>query len=146
VKVRADEHVSYKIVRAVQLLCLKSGWEFSHVRDDNSARTADETWLPKFAAEGGKAIVTADANILKRPHQIVAVRATGLACVVLPKQWTHARRHEQAAHIIYWWPRIQDAIEVSEPGDCWPVPFIFDKSSIKRKIIDYEKAAGAARR
>jgi PIN like domain len=139
-KVRADEHVSKKIVEAVRLLCLKDGWEFSHVREDNGRRTADETWLPKFAAEGGDAILTGDANIFKRPHQLLAIRETGLISFVLSQPWTQAKKHEQAANIIYWWPRIQTAIEQSNPGDCWPVPFEFDSSEIKKKVINYEKA------
>ena len=94
-----------------------------------------------FAAEGGNAILTGDANILKRPHQLAAVQSTGLICIVLSKQWTQAKRHEQAANIIYWWPKIQSAIEVSEAGDCWPIPFIFDRSDLAKKVIDYGAAA-----
>lgn len=140
-KIRADEHVSFRIVQVVKSLCLRSG-----VRDDHAARTADETWLPKFAADGGKAILTADANILKRPHQLVALRSTGLVSVVLHRNWQHAKRNEQAAHILYWWPRIELAIEQSNPGDCYPVPFTFDKVELVKKKIDYEKAAEAAKR
>lgn len=94
-----------------------------------------------FGAEGGNAILTGDANILKRPHQLAAVHSTGLICVVLSKQWTQAKRHEQAANIIYWWPKVQSAIELSEAGDCWPIPFAFDKSNLVKKAIDYNAAA-----
>lgn len=144
--VRADENVSHKIVQAVRLLCLNPKWTLSHVRDDHGARTPDETWLPKFAAEGGRAILSGDAKMLKRPHQLVAVRETGLVCIVLSKAWTQAKRHEQAANIIYWWPRIEAVIETSKPGDCWPVPFEFSKSVMSLKKIDYEKASKAARK
>jgi hypothetical protein len=145
-KIRADEHVSPKIVQAIRLLCLKSQWEFSHVLEKHATRTADETWLPQFATEGGTAILTGDANILKRPHQLIAIRDTGLVSVVLSWQWTQAKRHEQAANIIYWWPKIQTAIESSVSGDCWPVPFLFDKSELNRKVIAYDKAAQAISR
>ena len=144
-KIRADENVSYRIVKTVNLLCLREGWEFSHVRDVHAARTSDETWLPQFAAEGGKAILSGDANMLKRPHQIGAVRETGLVCFVLSKAWTQARRHEQAANILFWWPRIELALEQSKPGDCWPVPNKFDASMLVRKVIDYDKAKRALR-
>jgi hypothetical protein len=145
-KIRADEHVSFRIVQAVQLLCLRPGWELSHVRDEHAARTADETWLPKFAADGGRAILTADANILKRPHQLVALEKTGLISIVLSKHWQHAKRHEQAAHIIYWWPRIQHAIEGAAAGDCFPIPFVFNKLDLKKKSIAFDKAAEAISR
>ena len=48
---------------------------------------------------------------------------------------------EQAANIIYWWPKVQSAIELSEAGDCWPIPFAFDKSNLVKKAIDYNAAA-----
>lgn len=144
-RIRADENVSHKIVRAIALVCLRPGWELSHVRDDHAARTPDETWLPKFAAEGGAAILSGDANMLKRPHQLAAVKQSGLICLILSSHWTHAKRHEQAANIIYWWPRIEGAIETSAPGDCWPIPHTFDKSELQKKFIDFEKATKSIR-
>ena len=59
-KVRADEHVSPKIVQVLRVISLSVGWELTGVREFHGARTADETWVPKFAAEGGQAIITAD--------------------------------------------------------------------------------------
>ncbi len=76
-KVRADEHVAPKIVQAIRVVALSTGWELTGVREFHAARTMDETWLPRFASEGGKAILTADANILKRPHLIAAVNSPG---------------------------------------------------------------------
>ena len=145
-KIRADEHVSPKILQAVRLLCLRQGWEISHVRDEHSEKTADETWLSKFANDGGQAILTGDARILGRPHQLVAIRDTGLISVVLSKDWTKAKRHEQAANIIFWWPRLEQALENSGPGDCWPLPFSFDQQPLNKKVINYEKAAEALKK
>ena len=146
-KVRADENVSIKIVQAIRLVCLSSTWELSHVREHHGPRTHDETWLPRFAAEGGKAFVTGDARILARPHQLVAVRDAGLSSIVLSQEWTEAKRHDQAAHLIYWWPKIEEAIKSADPGDCWKVPFKYERSlGLVSKKINYDKPAQAAKK
>lgn len=125
-------------------MCLVQGCELSHVRDEHAAKTADETWLPHFAANGGVAFLSADGRILKRPHQLIAVRDAGLVCVILSEQWAVSRRHEQAANVIFWWPSIEAAIGNSKPGDCWLVPFAFGKDDkLIFKPIDYDKAAKA---
>jgi len=99
-KIRADEHVSPKIVRAIQSLALSDGWELTHVRDHPSARTADETWMPRFALEGGQVILSADRKIL-RPHQLAAISQGNLIGVFLSAKWAEARRYAQAAHILW---------------------------------------------
>lgn len=145
-KIRADENVSPKIVRALREVILSAGWELSHVRDDNAPRTADETWIPRFAANGGKGIISADTAILKRPHQIEAIRASGVIGIFLDPRWAGAKRHQQAAHLIWHWPAIEGVMERSVVGDCWSVPFDFGKSKITAIKVDYEKARIAAKR
>lgn len=106
-KLRADEHVSPKIVRALKEVVLSPGWELTHVRDAHGARTADETWVPRFAIEGGKAIITADANMLKRPHQLLAIQQSNVVGLILPHARAIAKRHVQASSLIYFWPEIE---------------------------------------
>ena len=118
-KVRADEHVSPKIVQVLRVISLSVGWELTGVREFHGARTADETWVPKFAAEGGQAIITADANMLKRPHLIAAIQQSGVLGLVLPTAWAQARRHIQASSLIYFWPEIEKCMAGASPGDTW---------------------------
>lgn len=142
-KIRADEHISPKIVRAVQSLVLAAGWELSHVREHHTARTADETWIPRFVLEGGKAILSADRRMLSRPHQTVAIADGGLICVFLSKQWAQAKRHEQAAQILHWWPCIEKTLAVSQAKDCWRVPNGYGQGELEKIVVNFEKAAKA---
>jgi hypothetical protein len=130
-KVRADENVSIRIVRAVRDIALSQGWELSHVREHHESRTLDETWLPRFAQESGNAILSADRKMLARPNQIRAIAATGLVGIFLPRRWAESRRHIQAAHILYWWPRIEETIASSAKSACWRVPFGFTDANIE---------------
>jgi hypothetical protein len=131
-KIRADEHIAPKIVRAVRELVLAPQNELTHVREYNTARTADETWVPRFALEGGHAIISADRHILARPHQQAAIVASGLSCVILPHQWAQSRRHEQAAHILWWWPRIEHALETMTHPQFLKVPFDFGRGPLEQ--------------
>lgn len=145
-KIRADEHVTFRLVQAIKSLNLRQRLDLSHVRDDNPARTADETWLPAFAADNGKAILTGDANMLKRPHQILAVQDSGFVCFMLSYQWTIARLHQQTANILWQWPKIEQALDGASPGDCYPVPFTFDDKPLEKKSINYAAVRRASAR
>ena len=143
-KIRVDECASNKIVQAIKLVCLSDGIELDHVRDHHEHRTPDETWIPRFAEDGGKIYISGDAAILKRPHQLVAVRDAGLASIVLSEQFTHMKRYDQAAHLMYWWPRIEQCAKDAKVGECWLVPPKFDRSlGLTLKKIDYDKPAQA---
>lgn len=143
-KVRADEHVSPRIVRALREVVLSTGWELSHVRDVHGARTADETWVPRFAAEGGKAIITADANMLARPHQILAIQQSNVVGLILPHTWATAKRHIQASSLIHFWPEIEALFSAAQPGDFWRMPKKLHRGGDMEKLdIDYAKATSA---
>jgi PIN domain-containing protein len=139
-KIRADEHVSRKIVRALELLVLRADWQLSTVRDVHEARTLDETWLPRFASEGGRAVLSGDSKMLKRPYELKAIRGSGLIVIVMASPWQNARRHEQAASLIWHWPEVATLLDTASAGDCFRVPFTFGRSRVERLKIDYDKA------
>ncbi|HLJ62764.1 MAG TPA: hypothetical protein VKT70_01570 [Stellaceae bacterium] len=142
-KIRADENVSPRIVHAVRSLVLQPGWELTHVREFHSARTADETWMPRFSQEGGNAILSADRRILTRPHQLAAIAQGGLIGIFLSPQWAESRRNEQAAQILHWWPRIEETLLNSKPRDCWKVPHGYGNGDLEKISINYAAAQAA---
>ena len=143
-KIRADENVSIRLVQAIRALGVRPGWELSHVREYHGPSTTDETWLPHFAREGGIAMISADGRIFKKPHQLVAIRESGLVSIILADAWVQSKKYEQAANLIFWWPKIEAVLENAKPGDCWRIPFKFDKKlDLQYKKIDYDKAVRA---
>jgi len=141
-KVRADEHVSPRIVRAVRESVLAGGWELSHVREVHERRTSDETWIPRFAASGGKAILSGDRKMRARPSQIKAIHDSEIVGIFMTSQWAESPGPDQAAQVIFWWRRIEAIIAGAKPGDCWLVPYGFT-GEIKAIPINYEKALKA---
>lgn len=136
-----DEHVSRRIVRAIRDLALRDGWELSHVRDVHERRTADETWIPRFAQEGGFALISGDRRMRARPHQIAAIRDSGLVCMFLSPDWATAQRAVQAASLLYWWRKIESKLEEAKRGECWLVPFDFSDKELIDISIAYEKVS-----
>jgi hypothetical protein len=146
VKIRADEHVAPKIVQALRIIALSTGWELTGVREFHAARTMDETWLPRFAAEGGRAIITADAHMLRRPHQIAAIQQSGVCGVILPPVWAQAKRNIQAASLIYFWPEIEATLTDAQSGEFWRLPPTLYSGNLEKLSVNYAAAAQAAQR
>ena len=139
-KIRADEHVSEQIVRAVRDLALSPGFELSHVVAEGDRGARDEHWLVRFAAQGGHAILTADTDFFKLPQQAMAVFDTGIRVIHLPSKWASAPGHLQCAHILLWWLRIEAAVATSKPRQCWrPVWNIRDDGELQLVPINFEE-------
>lgn len=139
-KIRADEHVSPKILRSLELVVLQSGWELSHVRDFHGPSTLEPTWIARFAADGGHAILSGDTSMLKRPNELRAIAESGLIIVVMKHPWQGRRRHEQAACLLFHWPQVEELLASAVGGDCIRIPYSFTKGGAEMKKVDYAKA------
>ena len=128
-----DEHLSPKIVRAVREIALRRGWRFDNVNGSDLCSLEDEDWIESFAKSGGNVIVSADRAMLKRPTLIKKIADLSVIGIYLPAEWANARRQYQAAHILYWWPRIEAIIETSKSGTAWIVPKGFASTSDLRE-------------
>ena len=133
-KLIADEHVSQKIVRAVSEMALDPNWNLSSIiTDGNEFRGQhDEDWISIFAGNGGQVIVSADRKMLKRPTLIKKVCQLGLIGIYFPAEWAESRCGRQAAHMLYWWPRIEQTILACQKGTAWVVPKGFGSGDLRQ--------------
>ncbi|WP_425405869.1 DUF5615 family PIN-like protein [Hwanghaeella sp.] len=146
-RIRADEHVSPKIVTAVREMALSPGWEFTSIHEAGGAGSSDVYWITQFAREGGRAILTADKDFASLSPQINAVFDTGLRVIQLPPKWGMAQCHLQAAHILQWWSRIEAAIESMKERECFrPDWNITEAGELKKVKIDFQRAQRARRK
>jgi hypothetical protein len=98
------------------------GYEFIHEPDFAPRTAEDEHWALAFRRFGGEIVVSADKNIAKRPHQIVAFKDNNLICFFCEKTWSQRDHTFKAAHRVYWWPRIHAHLGNCKSKDCWWVP------------------------
>ena len=139
-KIRADEHVSPHIVAAVNKMAIATGFEFSSVIDVGHRSSSDVHWVNMFAKEGGTAILTADTDFFKRPHQVMAVHDAGLMIIHMPPKWANAPCRLQASHMLAWWQRIEAVIKTGRAKQCWrPDWNVTEEGELKPVKIDYEE-------
>ena len=121
-RIIADEHISPKIVRADSELALSNPCSLEAVRGSVYQGRPDEDWVAAFARDQGAAIISADRRMLRRPTMIQKITQTGLRAIFLPQDWAESKRYYQAAHILYWWPKIESIISSAPSGTAWIVP------------------------
>lgn len=131
-KIRLDECLSFRVAAALRgFTANRSGFEVSHVRDDNPRKTDDPTWIRAFAADGGDVVISGDPNILRHWPNLVAYRESGLIAFFPPARWDVLRGAGQAALIVRWWPAIVEKAKASQRGDCWRLPLIWSPDANK---------------
>ncbi len=139
-KIRADENVSPKIVAMVRQLAMSASFDLSSVFESGHRGTEDQYWATAFAHDGGDAILSADKDFFKKPHQVVAIDDTGLRVIYLPPKWANASGFLQASHILMWWPRIEAKLKEAKPREVWVVKWnISQEGELERKRVDYGK-------
>jgi hypothetical protein len=117
-KIRADEHVSPEIVRAIRDMALGPDWKISSVLDHDRG-SDDVHWITHFARDSGHAILSVDTDFFKVPQQVVAIFDTKLRVIHLPAKWANAACHLQAAHLLLWWRRIEACVAEMDDSQCF---------------------------
>lgn len=100
----------------------RRGFEFVPVGKIVPPRTADETWAPVFKRFGGEITLSADKNIIKKPHKALAFLQNGFKAFFMPPHWSNAPGQVKLAHLVYWWPEIAKHAVTCATGSCWQVP------------------------
>lgn len=118
----ADEMISPKIVAVVGETILRPGWELYSVYSLQMQGSVDEDLVTHFCSIGGRGLVSADQQMLKRESLIRAISETGLVGIYLPSFYAGLRRDEQLAYFVHWWKKIEIKIEEANPGTAWIVP------------------------
>lgn len=72
-------------------------------------KTPDVDWIRVLAADPLWAVVSMDAKILTRPHEIAALRSSGLKFFLLGKGWMRMPFHDQAWRLLKTWPNVIEA-------------------------------------
>lgn len=115
-KICADEHVSPRIVQAIRPV-LHANWSIISILEEKFAGNSDIYWITQFSQNGGDVILSADRDFLNKMPLVEAISNTGLKMIHLPRRWARSPRHLQAAHILRWWKKIEEALEVMYPGE-----------------------------
>lgn len=100
----------------------KHGYQFTPVSQIVPPGTSDETWANVFKRFGGEITLSADKNIIKKPHKALAFLRHGFKAFFMPPHWSNAPGRIKLTHIVYWWSEMAKKAEASPAGSCWQVP------------------------
>ena len=151
-RICADENVAPLLSALIRDALLGRHNVLETVDDHQAKGVEDDIWVRKFGRAGGEAIVGADAKMLTRPHEVVAIVESGLRLVVLPAPWVNAKINVQISFLFYWWPHIEAVLATSRKGQCFKVPWGWGDATdaIKPFTVDaqaaYKKVKRAERR
>lgn len=122
--IRFDENISPRIPEALRQLRLPEGVVVESAQEGRDLGEADVDWLERFAARGGRCVVSGDERMRDRPAERAALQGSGLIAVFPPEGrfWTPLRLHGQAAFLIRWFPVVVRLAEDSQPGDHFRLP------------------------
>jgi hypothetical protein len=122
IKIALDANIPERAVRMLNSGFKSNGFEFHWEPSFAPASATDEFWATAFKRFGGTVIITGDKNIARRPHQIHAFCACDLICFFCDRHWSQQDLAYQCAHLIRWWPTVQDTLQTAKPKDCWWLP------------------------
>lgn len=131
-----DEHVSPKIVRALSETCrISSAYKLVSIYSTGLTSAEDETWLERYADDGGVYFVSADRKMLNRPTFLKIISDRSLIGFYLRKDFANQTRIRQLAYAAYWWEPIQKKVLEDQRGRAWVTPNELSGTTMKEVNI-----------
>lgn len=123
-----------------QLQRLSGRFEIRSARDytpqpgdaDYVARS-DVPWLKRFAADGGKVVISGNTEMKKVPHERKALVDCGFVVIFFESQWSNWKFFRKCALLLHWWPQIAATVKRSRPG-FWHIPCNWPEKGKLRKV------------
>lgn len=166
-KVAFDQNVPIGMVRIFQSFAserqfrrisgdfqIKSAADYTPQPGDDDYRPRDDVpWLKRFAKDGGKVIISGDANMRNRAHERLALIESGFIVVFFEGQWSTWKFWRKCALLIHWWPVIAAKTKRVKKPAFYHVPCNWVEDGKLRwvsnkdpKLLKIERKAAAARR
>jgi len=165
-KVAFDENVPAAMVRAFQAFANER--QFRKITGDFEIKSAadytplpgdadydpnnDVPWLKRFAADGGKVVISGNTNMRYVPHERLALIELGFVVIFFENQWSNWKFFRKCALLLHWWPVVSRRIKRAKPG-FWHIPCHWKEKGTLRKVssedprlLKIERKQAAARR
>ncbi|WP_341705079.1 hypothetical protein [Ferrovibrio sp.] len=90
----------------------------------------DAGWIPRFAADHGKVIISGDLSILDNAHERLALSEAGLTSFFFASRWGQANGFTKCAMLLQWWPKLCEYM-TDNTAQCWQIPFQWNWTELK---------------
>lgn len=99
----------------------------------------DVPWIRRFAAAGGKVIISGNTQMRVVPHERVALVETGMIVIFFESQWSRWPFCTKCAHLLHWWPVISAALKEAQAASFFHVPSTWDLSKGLRTVPNHDQ-------
>ena len=147
-KIAFDENVPPTLVRVFQTIAnerqlrrktgsfeFKSAADYAPKKaDPDYLKGNDVPWLKRFAADGGRIIISGDTNMKNIPHERLALIEAGFVVIFFESQWSNWDYFRKVALLLAWWERVAVRIKRAKPGSFYHIPCSWGGDSKLRKV------------
>lgn len=102
--------------------------------EDDHLKKNDVPWIKRFAAAGGKVIISGDTEMRYVPHERLALIQAGMLVFFFDGKWSQWDFFRKCSLLIYHWPAIADRIKRGKAAAFWHVPLSWNEKAKLRKV------------
>jgi hypothetical protein len=157
VKIAFDENVPATMVRVFQTFAnesqlrkltgefeIKSARDYTpNATDPDYVRKSDVPWLKRFAADGGKVIISGNTDMKAQSHERLALIECGFVVFFFESQWSNWKFFRKSALLLHWWPEIAAKIKYVtlrkvKVQSFWHIPSSWPEKGKLRRISNQD--------
>ncbi len=102
--------------------------------DGDYLKKNDVPWIKRFAAAGGKVIISGDTEMRHVPHERLALIQAGMLVFFFDGKWSQWNFFRKCSLLIHHWPTIADRIKRGKAPAFWHVPLSWNEKAKLRKV------------
>jgi hypothetical protein len=100
----------------------------------------DEPWIKRFAADGGKVIISGDTGMRYVPHERLALIQAGMLVFFFDGKWSEWGFFHKCSLLIHHWPAIATRVKRTKSAAFWQIPLSWsEKAKLRRAPLDDPK-------
>jgi hypothetical protein len=142
-KIAFDEHIPPTMVRVFQtfasdkqllklnadLVIEKAQLYYPKQHDPDYLKRNDAPWVRRFAASGGKVVVSGNTRMKIVAHERLAFVEEGVIVIFFENAWNNWKFFSKCSLLLHWWPMIVRQMQTAKPGSFWHVPATWPKTT-----------------
>jgi len=102
---------------------IKSAKDYTPNKNDGDYLPKNDVpWIKRFYQEGGRVIISGNTEMIRVPHERLALIECGMLVIFFPRNWNNWGFFDKCAHLMHWWPLIAAKARRGKKGTFWSVP------------------------
>lgn len=102
--------------------------------DGDYLQRNDVPWIKRFAAAGGRVIISGDTEMRYVPHERLALIQAGMLVFFFDGKWSQWDFFRKCSLLIHHWPAIANRIKRGKAPAFWHVPLSWHEKAKLRKV------------